>query len=95
MEKRTYPYRPDYATPPGYLVEDYLDALGISAAGFAERHSLSAELINGVIAGDATIDAELAVVFGRELGLDADVWLRIEDTYRCKLVELAAAEAVD
>lgn len=91
--RRTYPYRPDYAVPPGYLVEDYLDALEISPAGFAERHSLSAELINGVIAGDAAIDAELAAVFGRELGLDAGAWLRLEDQYRCKLAELAAAEA--
>ena len=25
MAKRTYPHRPDYATPPGYLLEEYAD----------------------------------------------------------------------
>ncbi len=92
MAPRTYQYRPDYATPPGYVLEDHLEVLGLTPAEFAVRHSLSEELINGVIVGSTPIDPELAAIFGRELGLDSDVWLRMEARYRIELKHQAAAE---
>lgn len=91
--RRTYSYRPDYAVPPGYLVEDYLDTWGISPAEFAGRNSLPTDLINDVIVGSAPIDDELAHLFGRELGLDSDVWLRMEAQYRRELAHQAKAAA--
>ena len=94
MAPRTYQYRPDYATPPGYVLEDHLEALGLTPAEFAGRHSLPEGLINGVIVGSAPIDPELAAIFGRELGLDSDVWLRMEARYRSELEHQADAEAV-
>lgn len=93
MTRRTYRHRPEYATPPGYVLEDHIEALGLTPAEFAVRHSLSVELINRVIGGDGEIDAQLAAIFGRELGLSSDVWLRMEGRYRSELGHQAAAAA--
>ena len=47
--KRTYPYRPDHAVPPGWLFRDYLEAWGYTPADFARRHSLAASFAGGGI----------------------------------------------
>ncbi len=95
MAPRTYQHRPEYATPPGYVLEDYLEALGFTPTEFARRHLLSEGLINGVIVGSAPIDPQLAAIFGRELGLDADTWLRMEERYRRELARRDAAERAE
>jgi plasmid maintenance system antidote protein VapI len=93
MAKETYPYQPDYATPPGYVLEDHLEARGLTPAEFASRHSLSTELIEGVIDGSAPIDSELAAIFDLEFSLEACVWLSMEAIYRRRLEHKAATDA--
>ena len=93
MAKRTYPYQPDYATPPGYVLEDHLEARGLTPAKFARQYSISPELIEGVIDGSAPIDADLAAIFGREFNLAASVWLNMEAIYRRRLEQKSAADA--
>ncbi len=88
MAERTYPYRPDYATPPGYVLQDHIEAKGLTPAEFARQHSLPAELIEGIIDGSAPIDSELAAIFGREFSLEASVWLNMEAIYRRRLKQL-------
>ena len=90
--KRMYPYRPDYATPPGYVLQDHIEAKGLTPAEFARHHSIAAELIERIIAGSAPIDEELAAIFGREFSLEADFWLDIEAEYRQRLAQKAAAD---
>lgn len=94
MAKETYPYQPDYATPPGYVLEDHLEAKGLSPAEFARRHSLSPELIEGIIDGSAPIDADLAAIFGQEFSLAASVWLNMEAIYRRRLGQTNSAIAI-
>lgn len=94
MAKRTYPHRPNYATPPGYLLEEYLEVWELTPAEFAGRHSLPAELITAVIAGSAPIDADLALILEQEFDLAASFWLGMEDTYRRRLAEFARADAM-
>ena len=95
MTQRTYQHRPEYSAPPGYVLQDHIEAKGLSLAEFARRHSLPEELIAGVIKGSVPIDADLAALFGREFSLGADVWLRMEARYRRELAEKAAAEAAN
>ena len=85
MAEKTYQYHPDYATPPGYVLEDHLEARGLTPAEFARRYSLSPKLIESVIDGSAPIDADLAAIFGREFSLVASVWLNMEAVYRSRL----------
>ena len=92
MAERTYPYRPDYATPPGYVLQDHIEAIGLTPDEFARRHSLRAELIESIIDGNAPIDVDLAALFGREFSLAASLWLNMEAIYRRQLERNAAAD---
>lgn len=92
--QRTYPYRPDYATPPGWLLRDYLETWDFTPAEFARRHSLGIELVEGILAGNAPLDPELAAVLEQEFDLAASVWLGMENQYRRRLAEIARAAAM-
>ena len=91
--KRTYPYRPDYAVPPGWLFRDYLEAWGYTPADFARRHSLAAELVEGVLAGSAPLDAKLAAILEQEFDLEASFWSDLEAEYRRRLAAKAVSAA--
>ena len=87
-------YRPDYVVPPGWILEERLEAHGISHAGFARRCGRSPKLISEIIAGTAPVAPETALQFEKVLGMDASVWLGIEADYQLrKAREVAAREA--
>ena len=82
MPRLTNQYKPDYTVPPGWILEERLEAQGISHAEFARRCGLSLNLINGIIAGNALIEPKTALQFENVLGVDAGIWLGIESDYR-------------
>ena len=85
MAKKVYPYEPDYVVPPGWLLEEYLEVRGWSVGEFAGRCGRSPELIAGIIAGEAAVDAAMAGELERVLGLAAHIWLGMEEGYRSHL----------
>ena len=82
MTDTTYQFQPDYAVPPGWILEEHLDVHGISEAEFARRCGCTPQRISDIIAGKAPVDTEIALRFERELGLAASIWLGIEREYR-------------
>ena len=82
MAKKVYPYEPDYVTPPGWLLEEYLEVRGLSQGEFAGLCGRSPELIAGIVAGEAAIDAATAAEFEQRLGLAAHIWLGMEQGYQ-------------
>ena len=82
MAAKTYPYQPDYAVPPGGLLEEHLAAQGLSIAALARRCGLSAKLVSEIVAGNAPLEPTTALQFERVLGMDARIWLGIEADYR-------------
>ena len=56
MAVTTYSYEPDYAVPPGWVVEEHLQSQRLSHAEFARRCGRSAKLISEIIAGKAPIE---------------------------------------
>ena len=89
MTNATNAYRPDYAVPPGWVLEDRLEAHNISHAEFARRCGRSAKLISEIIAGKAPVEPKTALEFERVLGVDAGIWLGIEADYRLHLARQA------
>ena len=87
----TYSYEPGYAVPPGWILEEHLEAQGLSHAVFARRCGCSPKLIGEIVAGKAPIEPGTALQFEKALGLDAHIWLGIESSYR--LHEAREAEA--
>ena len=81
-------YHPDYALPPGWVLKERLDLWGLSPAEFASRCGYAPDVISEIIECRGRIDQQLASVLGRETGLDASIWLGMENTYRNKLDEL-------
>ena len=87
-------YRPDYAVPPGWILDKHLETRGLSQAEFARRCGRSAKLISEIIAGKAPVEPETALQFEKVLGLNAGIWLGIEKKYQLHLARKAeAAEA--
>ena len=85
MVKGTYPYQPDYAVPPGEILEEYLDVLQMSQAELARRCNRSPKLISEIVSGKAPVEPATAVQLEKALGLDARIWLGIEADYRLHL----------
>jgi len=77
-----YNYSPDYATAPGEILEETLEARGISKGEFAERCGLSPKTISLIIAGKAPVTPETAIQFERVLGISANIWNNLEANFR-------------
>lgn len=99
MATATNQYKPDYAVPPGWLLEERLEVQGISHAEFARRCGRSPKLISEIITGKAPLEPETALQFEKVLGVDASIWLGIESDYQLHRAREAeakeAAAAVD
>lgn len=95
MSKLTYKWSPDYAIPPGWLLEEYLEVRGYSQAEFARRCGCLPELIREIIAGKAPIEIDTALRFEKLLGLRASVWVNMESIYRLQLAKEAEAKGVE
>ena len=90
MATATYRHEPDYAVPPGWVLEEHLETRGFpKPRSRAVRCSL--KLIGEIVAGKAPIEPETALQFERVLGLDADIWLGIEASYRLHNARAAAS----
>ncbi|MDE0444059.1 MAG: HigA family addiction module antitoxin [Gammaproteobacteria bacterium] len=88
-------YLPDYAVPPGWVIEERLAAQDISQAEFARRCGRSAKLISEIVAGKAPIEPKTALQFERVLGVDASIWLGIEADYRLRQTRENEAREAD
>ena len=75
-------YSPDYAVPPGWVIEEHLATHGISQAELARRCGRSPKLISEIIAGRAPIEPGTALQLEMVLGVDASIWLGIEADYQ-------------
>ena len=89
MVTTTNQFRPDYAVPPGWVLEEHLEVHGISQAEFARRCGCTTQLISEIVAGRAPVEAETALLFEKELGLAASIWLGIEKRYRLHQMRIA------
>ena len=80
-------FMPTYAVPTGWVLQDHIEALGISPLEFSHRCQCPPELISDIISGFGVIDSKAAIAFGRETGLNEGLWLRMEKSFRSKLAE--------
>ncbi len=93
MATGTNQFSPDYAVPPGWVLQERLEVEGISHAEFARRCGRSAKLISEIISGKAPLEPGTALQFEKVLGVDAGIWLGIEASHR--LHRAREAEAKD
>ena len=95
MDATTYPYQPDYAVPPGWIVAEHLQSQNLSPAELARRCGRSAKLISEIMTGKAPIEPKTALQFEKVLGLDASIWLGIEARYQLHRAREAEAREAE
>lgn len=96
MSSTNQEHRPDFAVPPGEVLLEYLEAVGMSQAEFAERMGLSRKTVNEIIKAKAPITSETAIRLERVLGRPAHFWTNLEANYQAtksKLEEEAQLRA--
>ncbi len=70
-----------------------MECLGLTQAELARRCGRSAKLISEIVNGKAPIEPETALQFEKVLGLNANIWLRLETSHRLFLARKAEARA--
>ncbi|MGO8870637.1 MAG: ImmA/IrrE family metallo-endopeptidase [Acidimicrobiales bacterium] len=81
-EFKSYPFQPDYVSPPGDTLRDLLTELNLSQAELATRAGLSTKHVNQIMQGQAPITLETAIILERITGMPAAFWNRREADYR-------------
>ncbi|MCH8065776.1 MAG: HigA family addiction module antidote protein [Chloroflexi bacterium] len=79
----------DMAIPPGEILAEELQALGMTQKECARRMSRPAQVINEIINAKKAITAETALQLELVVGGSADYWLGLEATYRLTLARNA------
>ncbi|MBD5181864.1 MAG: HigA family addiction module antidote protein [Bacteroidales bacterium] len=66
---------------PGEMIKDELDYRGISQKALAEEIGVPASVLNEVLNGKRAVSTEYALLLEAALGIDADLWLRLQSDY--------------
>jgi HTH-type transcriptional regulator / antitoxin HigA len=85
-------YAPDYLVTPGEVLEEYLEACGMSQAELADRTGLAKKTINEIIKGKSPITTETALKLERCLGRPAHFWNNLERQFQEDRTRLAENE---
>lgn len=75
-------YMPDSVTPPGEILVEKLEELGMSQAELAIRIGRTKKMINEIAKGKAPILSDTALLLERVLGVPARFWINAEGLYR-------------
>ena len=90
--KQTYPFKPDYAVPPGATLEESMRAQGMTQQELAERTGLTVQTLNRIFKGDQPITYETANKLEYVTPYPASFWNNLEAQYREQLKKLEAKE---
>lgn len=73
---------PDIAIPPGELLAETLETIGLTQAALARRTGRPTQAVNEIVRGVKQITPETALQFEYVLGVPAHIWLGLESDYR-------------
>jgi HTH-type transcriptional regulator / antitoxin HigA len=83
-------WQPNWAVPPGTLLEETLSDRGMSQAELARRMNRPVKTINEIVKGKAAITPETAIQLERVLSISASLWNNLETRYRAHLAQVEA-----
>jgi addiction module HigA family antidote len=69
---------------PGNFLRDELAALGLSARKFAEHIQVPHNAVTGIINGERSVSAEMAIRFGQAFGTSPQYWQNLQAIYDLK-----------
>lgn len=78
------PYEP---THPGEIIKDEIEYRGITQKQLAEEIGIPASVLNAVLNGKRAVTAEYALLLEAALGIDADIWIRMQANYNKQMAK--------
>ncbi|TDD95082.1 HigA family addiction module antitoxin [Flavobacterium cellulosilyticum] len=72
---------PAFATHPGTILVDEMEANGYSQIDLAKLIDIKRSQLNEIIKGKRNINADLALLLEKALGIDADFWMEAQKNY--------------
>lgn len=66
---------------PGEMIKDEIEYRGISQKALAAEIGVSASVFNEVLNGKRAVTTEYALLLEAALGIEADLWLRLQSEY--------------
>jgi addiction module HigA family antidote len=85
IEPITYPYQPDFVTPPGETLLETIETLGITQTDLAQRMGRPEKTVSEIIHTKVEITPETALQLERVLNIPARFWLNLEQNYRAAI----------
>jgi plasmid maintenance system antidote protein VapI len=81
-------FKPDWASPPGDSILDWLEHKGMTEEDFAKELYLTKEFVDRLLVGDERITWILAEQLSTLFGISSSFWVRREEQYRNALERL-------
>jgi len=84
-----YPVDNLHPIHPGSFLRDELEALGLSARKFAEHIHVPHNAVTGILNGERSITAQMAIRLAQAFGTTPQYWLNLQDIYELKRARAA------
>lgn len=75
-------FKPDWRSPPGDTIKDWMEERGISAHDLAVRCYMSEKEMLRLLSGELVLDFSIALKLATVLGATPDFWIQRERHYR-------------
>jgi antitoxin HigA-1 len=72
---------------PGEFLRDELEALGLSARKFAEHIHVPHNAVTGIMNGERSVTAQMAIRLGQAFGTTPRYWLNLQAIYDLKTAQ--------
>lgn len=79
---------PAKAIHPGEILNDELKDRGISQQDFSLQTGIAKTILNEIIKGKRSINADLALLIGKALNMDAILWMNLQNNYDLDLANI-------
>lgn len=78
------PFEP---THPGGIIQEELEARGMTQAKLAEQIGVAPSLLNEIIKGKRGINTEMALLLEAALGIAAHIWIDLQSDYNMQVAK--------
>jgi len=72
---------PSQPIHPGEMIKDEIEYRGISQKNLAAEIGIPASVLNAVLNGKRAVTTEYALLLEAALGIEADIWLKLQSDY--------------
>ncbi len=82
---------PSQLIHPGEMIKDEIEYRGISQKELAAEIGVPASVLNAVLNGKRAVTTEYALLLEAALGIDADIWLKLQSDYNKQVAKSDAS----